>query len=98
MIVNYYQTTTNETFEGILRDFIISVASGFDISASSTLFSYIPFSTQPGDFDPNQWFNNPVMAKLPSGDKTAQKDYLENLIMPDRDGVRGMYLIPDDVW
>jgi len=90
MIVNYYDVTTNETKEGLLRDFVISVASGFDISASNTLFSYIPFSTQPGDFDPNQWFNSPALAKIQSGDKTAQKDYLENLIMPDRDGERGI--------
>ena len=51
---------------------------------------YIPFSTQAGDFDVNQWFNNSVVAGLKSGNKNGQKEYLENLIMPDRDDPRGI--------
>ena len=89
IVVNYYNTVLDEVKEGQLRDYVISLASEFDIAATSTLLSYIPFSTNPGDFDVNQWFNNTVVKSLASGDKQGQKVFLENLVMPDREGARG---------
>ena len=89
MVVNYHNAVTDESKEKMIRDFVINIASQFDIAKTSTLLSYIPFSTNPGDFDVNQWFNNSLVAKMTSGDQEKKKDFLDGLIMPDRDGARG---------
>lgn len=93
MVVNYYNAATSESKELMIRNFVINIASQFDIAKTSALFSYIPFSTNPGDFDVNQWFNNSVVANMISGDQNKKKEFLESLIMPDRDGIRGEHYL-----
>lgn len=89
MVVNYHNAVTDESKEKAIRDFVINIASQFDIAKTSTLLSYIPFSTNPGDFDVNQWFNNSMVMNMTSGDQKKKQYFLEGLIMPDRDGIRG---------
>ena len=56
--------------------------SAFDLTTSGSHFSYVPYSTFPGDYSLNQWFNNSVVRDMPPGNKTAQKEYLESVVVP----------------
>lgn len=94
VVANYYQTVTSEEKEGELRNFIIELASEFDIAANKTHFAFIPFTTNPGDFDPFslQWFNNSMVANMGSGDKAGKEEYLNEVLRPDNTGSRGKHL------
>lgn len=94
VIANYYETVNSEEKEFELRNFIIAVASSFDIAANNTHFAFIPFSTNPGDFGSSslQWFNNSMVANMASGDRAAKLQYLNEVLIPDRDGNRGKSL------
>ena len=61
----------------------MKIAELFDIAGRNTHFSYIPYSSTPGDYNALQWFNNSVVKNIQSQDKVSQKVYLEAVIKRD---------------
>lgn len=61
----------------------MKIAELFDIAGRNTHFSYIPYSSFPGDYNGLQWFNNSVVKDIQSQDKVSQKAYLEAVIKRD---------------
>ncbi|XP_057304151.1 uncharacterized protein LOC130641387 isoform X2 [Hydractinia symbiolongicarpus] len=77
-------TNDIQKIEALVKD----TAKTFDISKDNTHFAYIAFSTRPSD-NPDQWFNNSIVANIAAGDKAAQAAYLDQVVKPDEnDGNR----------
>ena len=76
-------TLTDEQLLASIKRFIIDVMSPFHMSDSGPHFSYMPFSTFPGDYSPNQWFNNTIVKGMNPDNNTVQIAYLEDVIQLD---------------
>ena len=76
---------TEEAHFTDMKNFIKDTALLFDISQTMSHFAYIPFSTEAGDNE-NQWFNNSIVAEITSGDKIAQKAYLDLVVKKEPEG------------
>ena len=76
---------SEQSKEKAIRDFVIDVAMNFDISRSVTHFSYIPYSIWPGEYNDLQWLNNSAVANMTSGNKTALRLYLNEVVRKDPD-------------
>ena len=52
---------------------------------SGSHFAYIPYSTWPGDYSEDQWFNTSRISNLPSYNKTMLKSHLVDVVKKDPD-------------
>ena len=74
-----------------LKELISDIVLMFDISKHNTHFAYIPFSTYAGDYSPNQWFNNSVVANIEAVERIAQKAYINGVVQREpKDPTRGV--------
>lgn len=97
-LVDYSGSVENAKEEAAIKSLIIDSAMTFDISKDNTHVGFIPFSTYPYN-DKKNMFNNSVVANIAAGDKTAQLNYLNEIVKPDPESldntyIRGNYILP----
>ena len=84
-VVDFSSTITDVRKEHLLKEFVIATAMSLYMYAEGSHFSYIPYSTWPGDYTDNQWFNNSKVAGMETYNRTLLTAYLDDVVQRDPD-------------